>query len=251
MSWDATTLGVLLAAPFVGSFLGTLVLRLPQRQPVALARSACPACGHRLGVRDLLPLIGRALLRGRCRYCGAPIARFYPAMELAALGVALWAWTEAAGAALIASCLLGWGLLVLAIIDRRHFLLPDAVTLPLIGLGLLATAVLDAESLAWHALGAAAGYLGFAGLAALYRRLRGEDGLGLGDAKLLAAGGAWLGPAALPGAVLAAALLALGEALLRRLLAGEALHARLRIAFGAPLALGLWLVWLYGPPLAG
>ncbi len=247
---DPISLGTLAAAPFIGSFLGTLVLRLPEGRPVGFARSACPACGHALSARDMLPLVGRALLGARCRHCAAPIPRFYPAMELAALGVALWAWTEASGAALLASCLLGWGLLALALIDRRHFLLPDALTLPMIGLGLGATALLDPAGLVAHALAAAAGWACFAGLALLYRRLRGREGLGLGDAKLLAAGGAWLGPAGLPGAVLAAALLGLAEALAVRLAGGAPLEAGQRIAFGTWLAAGIWLVWLYGPPVA-
>jgi len=244
---DPALPAVLLAAPCVGSFLGTLVLRLPAGERVLLARSACPDCGHRLGAFELVPLLSWLLQRGRCRHCGAPIPRFYPAMELAALGVAAWAGTQAAGVALLASCMLGWTLLALAVTDRREFLLPDALTLPLLALGLAATAWLDPASLADHALGAALGWLGFAALAQAYRMLRGREGLGAGDAKLLAAGGAWIGWAGLPAAVLAASLLGLGEALARRLRHGAGAEAA-PIAFGAWLALGIWLVWLYGPP---
>lgn len=245
---DPALPAVLLAAPFIGSFLGTLVLRLPAGAPVLLARSACPRCGARLGAAELVPLLSWVAQRGRCRHCDAPIPRFYPTIELAALGVALWAASVAEGAALLASCLLGWALLTLAATDRREFLLPDALTLPLLALGLAATAWLDPAGLADHALGAALGWLGFAALAWAYRMLRGREGLGAGDAKLLAAGGAWIGWAGLPGAVLAASLLGLGEALARRLRQGPGAEAA-PIAFGAWLALGIWLVWLYGPPL--
>lgn len=249
----ATTLAVLLlAAPFVGSFLGTLVLRLPEGRPVVLARSACPACGARLGAGDMLPLLSWLALRGRCRHCGAPVAGFYPAMEIAAPGIVLWAaliLPAGEGAALLASAVLGWALLVLALTDRRAFLLPDAVTLPLAGLGLGAAAWLDPPSLLAHAAAAAGGFAAFAGIAAFYRRLRGREGLGLGDAKLLAAAGAWLGPAALPGVVLVAALLGLAEALARR--CGGADMAAAPIAFGTWLALATWLAWLHGPLLPG
>jgi leader peptidase (prepilin peptidase)/N-methyltransferase len=243
--------GALIAAPFIGSFLGTLVLRLPEGRPVLAGRSACPACGTRLGPRDLVPLLSWAILRGRCRQCGTLVPAFYPAIELAALGVAIWAATVVGGVALLASCLLGWGLLALALIDRRHFLLPDALTLPLLATGLGATALLDPPSLPAHAIGAAGGYLAFAGIAALYRQVRRRDGLGLGDAKLLAAGGAWLGWSALPSVVLLAALLGILEVLAARLGGGAPLAATRPIAFGTWLAAAIWLVWLYGPPLPG
>jgi leader peptidase (prepilin peptidase)/N-methyltransferase len=246
---DGVTLGVLLASPWVGSFLGTLVLRLPEGRPVLVARSACPGCGQRLQAWEMVPLVSWLLLGRRCRHCRAPIPAFYPAMELAAMAVALWAAAETEGAALVLSALLGWALLVLAVTDRREFLLPDAVTLPLIAAGLGAVLWLDPGSLRDHAIGAALGWVGFAGLAALYRRLRGREGLGQGDAKLLAAGGAWLGWSGLPGVVLIASLLGLTEVLLLAIRRGEMPSAARRIAFGTWLAAGIWLVWLYGPLL--
>ena len=241
---------LLIAAPFIGSFLGTLVLRLPTGQAVIAARSACAQCGHRLGVMELLPLLSYALQRGRCRHCAAPLPLFYPAIELAALGVVLWAMTETSGPVLLLTCLLGWVLLPLALIDRRHFLLPDALTLPLLALGLLGTVWLDPLSLPDHALGAAVGYTIFAAISLGYRRLRGRDGLGWGDVKLLAACGAWLGWAGLPSVVLMASILGLLEALLPRL-RGTGPPAEERIAFGTWLCAGLWLGWLYGPQLPG
>ena len=81
----------LLAAPFVGSVLGVLILRLPAGRPVVLARSACEDCGAALQPQDLVPLLSYAALRGRCRRCGHPIGWFHPAVELAALAVAAWA----------------------------------------------------------------------------------------------------------------------------------------------------------------
>ena len=142
------------------------------------------------------------------------------------------------------AAVLAAALLALAAIDLERGLLPDVLTLPLMAAGL---------ALAWRgdfaseaALGAAAGWAGFAAVAALYRRLRRREGLGLGDAKLLAAAGAWLGWQALPGVVLIGALSALALALAGAA-AGGKLTVTTRIAFGSHLALAFWLVWLFGP----
>ncbi|HTT99479.1 MAG TPA: prepilin peptidase [Rhizomicrobium sp.] len=72
----------------VGSFLATLVLRLPKREPIVLARSACPKCGHALGPAELVPVLSWLLQKRRCRACGEAISAFYPAMEIASAIVA-------------------------------------------------------------------------------------------------------------------------------------------------------------------
>ena len=241
----------LVAAPFVGSFVATLVWRLPRDKPVLWARSACPQCGTVLGPIDLIPVFGWLLRRGHCRACAAPIAAAYPLTELAALAVAAWAvWAIPPGWQLWAVCGLGWALLALALIDARHFLLPDALTLPLLGAGIV---VALAGERAWPiapvdaAVGAACGYLVLMAVAFLYRRLRGREGLGQGDAKLLAAAGAWTGWIGLPSVVLIAAVAALGWALAEALARGRRIEPGQRVAFGVFLALGTWLVVLYGP----
>lgn len=238
-------IGPALAAPFAGSLLGVLVRRLPAGRPVMIARSACDHCHTALGARDLVPLVSYAMLRGRCRQCGAPIGAFHLAMELGCVAVALWAALVFDGDALWASCALGWMLLGLAVCDWETGLLPDGLTLPLLLLGLGATAWLWPPELTDHALAATAGYLIFRGVALGYRLLRGRDGLGGGDAKLLAASGAWLGLAALSWVVLIAACagLALAGGLALR---GRALSGRMVLPFGPPLALATWLIWLYG-----
>ena len=184
----------LILAPFVGSFLGVLIRSLPEGRPVALRRSACEACGQALGPIELLPIVSFVVLRGRCRHCGAPIARMHLAVELAALGVAAWAASVLADApTLWAGCVLGWTLLALGWIDWTHMVLPDALTLPLVLAGLGVTWRLEPEALTDHAAAAIAGYVAFRLLELGYRRLRGRDGLGQGDAKLAAACGAWVG----------------------------------------------------------
>ncbi len=233
-----------LAAPFAGSCMAVLARRLPAGRKVGMVRSVCDNCGATLGPRELVPLLSYAVQRGRCRHCNAPISQFEPAMELAAVTTALWAGTVSVGITLWISCLLGWMLLALAAADWNSYRLPDGLTLPLLLVGLGATAWLWPSDLADHALAAALAYLLFRGVALAYRRLRGRDGLGSGDAKLLAASGAWVGLAALPWVILAAALAGLALA------AGLALHrrqlsARMALPFGPCLALATWLVWLY------
>jgi leader peptidase (prepilin peptidase)/N-methyltransferase len=143
-------------------------------------------------------------------------------------------------------CFLGWWLLALGWIDIRRWLLPDALTLPLVIAGLAAAAAFDPEQLTARALGAALGYLSLRLIALLYRALRGRDGLGHGDAKLLAASGAWVGAMALPQVVLGAAVSALFAAACLRL-AGVRLGAGSALPFGPFLALATWLIWLLGP----
>ena len=163
--------------------------------------------------------------------------------------VAVAAWSVAvmpADALLPVGCLLGWSLLALGIIDAIAFRLPDVLTLPLAAAGLLLSFFLPDAAPLNHLIGAAAGFFAFYGIAVLYARARGREGLGLGDAKLVAAAGAWLGWAALPYIVLigcAGAFAWIGVSAMRR---GKA-ALREQVPFGVPLCFALWLVWLYGP----
>jgi leader peptidase (prepilin peptidase)/N-methyltransferase len=238
--------GALLSAPFVGSFLGVVVRRLPEGRPIAWARSCCEYCGTALSVRDLVPLCSWLVSAGRCRYCGQPLGWFYPAIEFSALAVAIAALAADGGGTIWLDCLFGWWLLALGWIDARRWLLPDPLTLPLVIAGLAAAAAFDPPQLTDRALGAVLGYLSLRVVALLYRGLRGREGLGNGDAKLLAASGAWVGAMALPQVVLGAALSALFTVACLRL-AGIRLGAASALPFGPFLALATWLVWLLGP----
>jgi leader peptidase (prepilin peptidase) / N-methyltransferase len=239
---------LLVAAPFVGSFLGVIVQRLPDGSPIAWTRSRCDQCGVPLKARDLAPIVSWLVLKGRCRHCGHYLGWFHPGIEVAAVAVALTAVLADSGQSLWLDCLLGWWLLALAWVDLRSWLLPDALTLPLVVAGLVAAAAFDPEQLTDRSLGGAAGYLSLLTIAALYRRLRRREGLGGGDAKLLAAAGAWVGVAALPQVILVAALSALAAAGLLRL-AGIRLTAQSPLPFGPFLALATWVLWLHGPIL--
>lgn len=237
----------IVAAPFIGSFLGVLVQRLPAGQPVAWARSACPHCGRQLAAIDLAPVVSWLFLGGRCRYCASPLGLFYPGIELAALGLAVWAALSLPGALLIwAGSLLGWALLAAAIVDARHLLLPDVLVLPLIPAGIVLHGWIAPDRWLDHSLGAAIGFVLFAAIAAFYRRLRAREGLGLGDAKLLAAAGAWVGWAGLPSVIFLGAVFGLLTAFVLRL-SGHPVDRVTELPFGPGLAVAFWLVWLYGP----
>ena len=237
---------LLLVAPFVGSFLGLLIRRMPADLPVARGRSHCENCGATLRARDLVPIFSWLASGGRCRYCRQPLGWFYPGVELAAWAVALAAVLIDGGWAAWLDCVLGWWLLTLGWIDLRCWILPDALTLPLIIAGLSAALMLDPDQLTQRALGAALGYLSLVAIAALYRALRRREGLGRGDAKLLGASGAWLGAAVLPQVILLAALSALAAAGFLRL-AGIRIGIRSALPFGPFLALATWIFWLFSP----
>jgi len=229
----------------VGSFINVVVYRLPRMllrpQPgfsLLQPRSHCPRCKTPVRAADAIPLLSWLRLRGRCRDCRRPVSWRYPATELAALLIslllALWLpWRGALPAALVMSGFL----LALSLIDLRSQLLPDALTLPLLWLGLLfhALDLLPQSRPAEAILGAASGYLLFRLLAWTWRCCRHRNGLGGGDAKLLAALGGWLGWQRLPLLLLIAASAGLLAALLARLLCKRALH--LPLPFGPCLAL--------------
>jgi leader peptidase (prepilin peptidase)/N-methyltransferase len=236
-------------APFIGSFLGVVVARHDALGSVVTGRSACGSCGATLDARDLVPIVSWLASRGHCRHCGLAVGWFYPVIEIGALLVAVWSSLVFSGAALWISCGLGWALLALAAADFKYLLLPDFLTLPLVVAGLLVTWALDPAALAAHAIGAAAGFVAVVALRFVYERLRGREGMGLGDAKLLAAAGAWTSWEGLPSILVLAAVSALIFALLRGARAGQ-LSLVDRVPFGPFLAGGFWIVWLYGPLVA-
>lgn len=244
MAWQLAVAGAVLGL-LVGSYVATLTLRWPQGRSAAAGRSACDGCGRTLVPLELVPILSYAALQGRCRTCGAAIDRRHPAIETAAAVVgaaSLWLHPHAAG---LLGAMFGWALLALAVLDAEHFWLPDGITLPLLGSGLALGVTFDPPFLD-RLIGALAGYAALAGVASLYRAARGRAGMGGGDPKLMGAIGAWLGWAALPFVLVAAAsaaLIAAGIAAVR----GRGITATTRLPFGAPLAAAAWLVWLADP----
>ena len=237
----------------VGSFTNVVVWRLPRRESVVFPGSHCPRCGHAIRWHDNLPLLGWLLLRGSCRDCHAPISWRYPAVE--ALSAALWlsalmVWPAAGGG--VPSELLPWVglplialLLPLVLIDLDHLWLPEPLCRWGVVLGLIVSLAGGTELLASHLIGAVLALLVLEALSALAERLLGQPALGLGDAKLAALGGAWLG---LPGITAAMALAVFMGALAGSVgrLSGR-LGPKQPFPFGPFIGLGIWLVWLTGP----
>jgi leader peptidase (prepilin peptidase) / N-methyltransferase len=234
--------GLLLGA-IVGSFLATILIRWPQGRGAMTGRSGCDSCGRTLAARDLVPILSFLLARGRCRACGAPIAPAHPGMELAAAaigGIAFAAHPMPLG---LLSAAFGWWLLLVLALDAEHQWLPDRLTLALIPLGLLAAWAGIGPPLPDRAIGAAAGGGVLWLIGAGYRSLRGREGLGGGDPKLLAGIGAWLGWVQLPFVLLGAGLIGLAAALWMRA-RGREVGAATRLPLGAFMALAAWPLWL-------
>ena len=242
---DPFTLLLLLIGPFMGSFLALLADRLPRGEDVIRAPSACRACGHRLGLRDLVPILSYGLNRGQCRFCAAPVPPWLLYAEILAAGLAVIAVIVAPGPAQawgMAGVL--WLLMTLMLCDLLWLRLPDLLTgaLALAALGL--SAATGQPPLAMALLGGALGAGAFLGLRLAYRALRGRHGLGLGDVKLMVGCGALLGPHDLPLMVLIAALSALAVALAGGLQKPRALSGRRPLPFGAALAAATALLFV-------
>ncbi len=142
------------------------------------------------------------------------------------------------------SWILAIGLVILASTDLLQLRLPSAITLPLLGVGLVLSSEDFSPTFGDRAIGACIGYLVISVIAHTYRKLSGREGIGLGDAKLFAAAGAWLGWTALPSVLLLASIGGLLWGIVRFLVNKATLYAPL--PFGVPLAAAFWLVWLYG-----
>lgn len=180
-----------------GSFIATLVLRWGAGRSIG-GRSGCDGCGRPLTVVELVPLLGAIIARGRCRSCGAAINPFHRNVELAAAAIAVVSLLLLPGVAGWCLALFGLLMLPLALLDARHFWLPDPLVGVLAIVGLLLGGPLLGTTLTDRLAGAIAAGLSLAVLAFAFRRLRGRDGMGAGDPKLAAALGAWLGWMALP-----------------------------------------------------
>ena len=228
----------------IGSFLATLVLRWPDSRSVVSGRSSCDHCGHQLRARELIPVASFILQAGKCRQCGATIARDHVAIELAAAligGVALYA---APGVEGMAGAIFGWLLLALAALDVKHHWLPDRLTALLAVSGLLACFVLISPPLVDRLIGGLGGFVSLVIVARLYRIIRGRDGLGGGDPKMLGGIGCWLGWSALPLVILGASLVGILVAISWQL-RGKSVAADSPLPFGSLMAVAAFPVWLY------
>jgi leader peptidase (prepilin peptidase) / N-methyltransferase len=235
-------LGGGLAGLIVGSFIATLVIRWPLGRALD-GRSVCDACKQTLGVGDLIPVLSFLLMRGRCRHCGVAIDARHLAVELAAGLVGALVMIAAPGLSGVAGAVFGWQLLTLAALDAEHFWLPERLTSLLAATGLV-TAVLEQDMLRGRLIGGVAGFAALFLIAWGYKRLRGREGLGTGDPKLLGAIGLWLGWQALPLVLVAASGVGLIAALLMRL-RGQSVGADTRLPLGTLMAVAAFPLWIW------
>jgi len=252
---------VALIGACVGSFINVVSWRLPREESLIWPGSHCPRCGTPLAWFENIPVLAWLLLRGRCRYCQQPIAERYPLVESLCAGLwvaVLFARPDWMGAGaeplllLVAGWLLVSWLLPMVLIDLDRLWLPEPMLRWGVLLGLAFTALLGflqdpatgRHLLLEHLVATALGLLGFEAVSALAERAFGRPALGLGDAKLAALMGAWLGPAGLGVAV---ALAVFGGALVGGLarMIGR-LGPNQPFPFGPFLAAGTMLVWVAG-----
>jgi leader peptidase (prepilin peptidase)/N-methyltransferase len=192
-----------IAGMALGSFATALSWRIPRDISIAeKRRSACPSCGHDLGVADLVPLLSWVFLRGRCRHCKVAIGKRYPLIELSTLGLCL-AFYFSFGVSFLTAALVLLAPVIVSIIDidLHHKIIPDSLNLSVLLLGVAAMFALavDAGSLSFlvdHAPGAVLGAAVFGLFAFLLRRffsgVLGQEAMGLGDVKFFTAAGFWL-----------------------------------------------------------
>jgi leader peptidase (prepilin peptidase)/N-methyltransferase len=205
----------------VGSFLNVVIVRLPsllltqnlscQTNPQNLSdktmqyinsvlktlsfpRSHCQSCKKQLGIYDLIPIISYIFLKAKCRYCKVLISPRYPIVEALTLFLSLLiALRFDISPQTFPALLLTWSCIALAFIDFEHLVLPNIITLPFIGLGLIINFFGILQSFHDSLLGAIFGYLFLWGIYHFYKFLTGKVGLGFGDIKFLSMLGAWLG----------------------------------------------------------
>ncbi|MFC3193836.1 prepilin peptidase [Marinicella sediminis] len=246
----------------VGSFLNVVILRYPpvleydwkkdyaeftetpfdQSKPPGLvfARSHCPKCKEQLSAWHNIPVISYLILRGRCHFCQNRISIRYPLIELfSGLLAALAAFYYGFSWQLLSVLMLIWFLLVITWIDIDTYLIPDQLSLSLLWLGLFCSLFDLTISPAQAITGALVGYLSLWLVFQLFKLLTGKEGMGYGDFKLLAAGGAWIGAEALIGVLMVASVTGL---LLTLLLAAFGLGQK-KIPFGPYLSVGILVAY--------
>jgi len=244
IAW-ATAFGLI-----IGSFLNVVIHRLPREESLVTPRSRCPACQTPIAAWDNIPVVSFLLLRGRCRACRQPISWRYPLVEgltglLFALTVARFGvtWQTLFLLILLSS------LVAVSVIDLDHQIIPNAIMLPGIPLGLLGGIIVGEPPILDRLIGALAG-AGFLYLVLLYGgALYGQDAMGEGDLNLIALVGAFLGWRAVVVTILVGCLT--GSAVGLWLIASKRLGRRQHIPFGPFLALGAVVALFWGEALIG
>jgi leader peptidase (prepilin peptidase) / N-methyltransferase len=233
-----------LAGLLIGSFLNVVAYRLPRGESLVHPRSRCPSCGTQLRAIDNVPVVSWLVLRGRCAHCGAPVSARYPLVE-AGTGIlyALVVATQDDAVRIVLGLLLVTVLVPITLIDLDYRIIPNKITLLAAVAALVAIAALDSDFLVEAIVSAAAGGGFFLVAAILYPR-----GMGMGDVKLAAVLGLYLGRSVAP-AILIALLtgVAVGAAIIAR--KGAVEGRKTAVPFGPFLALGGMVAFFVGDAL--
>lgn len=226
----------------VGSFLNVVIWRLPRRESLVRPASRCPRCERPIRPWENIPVLSWLFLRGRCAGCRGPISVRYPAIELlTGLWFVAMALLVADPVAWAAWAVFGAMLIALAGIDLDHYILPDVLTMPLIPLGILFQGVWMGRPWNLLLIDVVCGPAFLLALREGYRRLRGIEGLGLGDVKLMAGIGAFLGWRGVLGTVFAGSLVGAVVGIVLAVRRGAGMQ--LKLPFG-PFLVGGALLWL-------
>lgn len=262
---------VFLFALLVGSFLNVVIYRLPimlERDWKAQAReildlsavdegvltltvprSRCRECRRMIRAWENIPVFSYLAMRGKCRGCGAKISIFYPMVELLTACLATFVfWHFGANLQGICAVFFVFALISLTGIDLKTQLLPDAITLPLMWAGIVLSFWSVYIPLNLAVIGAIVGYLSLWSVAVLFRVLFKKEGMGMGDAKLLAAIFAWVHVQYFPLVLMLACIIGLIVTVIQRLLSGAQMRDN-PLPFGPYLALGGLIAMLYGAEL--
>ena len=218
---------------------------------LVVPRSACPECGHKITAMENIPVLSYMFLRGKCGSCKAAISLLYPTVELlCATGAMACVHILGAGWQGIMAAVLTWALVALAVIDLRHTILPDCITLPFMWLGIAVNIPGLFVPLQDAVLGAIVGYLVLWLLFHSHRLLSGREGMGYGDFKLTALFGAWMGWQKLPTLLLLAAIAAIIFAVARAIYGSYKKDSDGKgfndpMPFGPSLVLAGWSVFVF------
>jgi leader peptidase (prepilin peptidase) / N-methyltransferase len=232
----------------LGSFVNVCIYRIPNKKSIISPPSTCPNCGQRIKFYDNIPLISYALLLGRCRNCRKGIPLSYPAVELLVGLMSLALFTRyGLSFEYFVFLLFVSALITISLIDLRHKIIPDVLSLPGVIAGFSVSLFLG--SITW--LDSLIGILSGGGslflVGFVYKLITGREGMGGGDVKLLAMIGAWMGWRSLPFIVLISSLTGAVIGFAFILLSGKGL--RFRIPFGPFLSLGALLYLFFGADL--
>ena len=232
----------------VGSFLNVCIYRLPKEESIIWPRSHCPTCKKMIRFYDNIPLISYLLLRGRCRYCKGPISLQYPLVEgVTALSSLFLIIKFGPSLSYLFYFAFVAALIAITVIDLYHQIIPDGISLPGIGVGLLASLVIPQitffNSLMGILLGGGSLFL----VATLYEWIFKREGMGGGDVKLLAMIGAFLGWKAVILTILLSSLIGSTTGILIMILKGK--DFKYAIPFGPFLSMGAVIALFYGENL--